>query len=127
LQTIFRAKGALAFVLLLFLPLALQAQTSREKALRTVLLFNIAQLSQWPKTAFASDSEPFVIGVVGQDPFGAALEATVHDELVRGRKIKIERYENADAIKKPHLLYISSSENHSLPDVLRQVQDFPTL
>jgi hypothetical protein len=106
---------------------AVHAQTSREKAIRTVLLFNIAQLTDWPKSAFNDESEPFIIGVMGSDPFGGALEETFKNETVRGRKVTIEYYENAEAIKKPHLLYVSGSQARYLAAILEQMQDWPAL
>ncbi len=111
----------------LLCPLALRAQVARDKAIRAVLLFHIAQLTQWPTNAFSSDQEPFVIGVVGEDPFGGILEATVEQETVRGRKIAIQRYDNASQIQTPHLLFISSSESKSLGTILSRLEERPVL
>jgi hypothetical protein len=112
---------------LLLCPLAVHAQVARDKAIRAVLLFHIAQLTEWPTNAFTSDQDPFVIGVVGQDPFGEVLEATVDKETVRGRKIVIERYLTVADIGNPHLLFISASASTSLGVILPRIEDRPTL
>lgn len=121
------ASAVLALVLALLEPRARAADAPRDKAIRAVLLFHIAQLTEWPKDAFANDTDPFVLGIVGQDPFGEVLSAAVKGETIRGRKIVIEHYDSATAIKKAHLLYISSSESRNLPDILKTVQDSATL
>jgi hypothetical protein len=121
-----RIGSTLAMALLLF-PLSLRAQVARDKAIRAVLLFHIAQLTEWPTNAFTSDQEPFVLGVVGEDPFGEILEGTVDKETVRGRRIVIERYRTAADIQNPHLLFISSSESRSLGTILRRIDEKPIL
>jgi hypothetical protein len=103
------------------------AEPLKERSVRAVLLFHIAQLTDWPKTAFKFDDDPFVIGVVGEDPFGSVLDEAVNGELVRGRRIVIERYSSPTDIKTPHMLYIGGSDNRILTDSLSRVADNPTL
>src|SRR5262245_7444391 len=126
-SSILRRIGSSLAVALLLFPLSVRAQVARDKAIRAVLLFHIAQLTEWPTNAFASDQAPFVLGVVGEDPFGNILEATVDKETVRGRKIVIEHYGSAEEIQKPHLLFISSSESKSLEAILQRIDERPIL
>jgi hypothetical protein len=126
-SSILRRIGSSLAVAVLLVPLSLRAQVARDKAIRAVLLFHIAQLTEWPTNAFSSDQETFVIGVVGNDPFGGILEATVEKEMVRGRKIVIERYGTAGEILNPHLLFISPSESKSLGAILRRIEERPIL
>ena len=39
-----------------------------------MFLFNFAQFVEWPQAALPRDSAPFVIGVLGKDPFGSELD-----------------------------------------------------
>jgi len=123
-----RIGSGLAVALLLFpVSVSLRAQVARDKAIRAVLLFHIAQLTEWPTNAFDPDQESFVLGVVGEDPFGGILEATVDKETVRGRKIVVEHYRTAAEIQNPHLLFISPSESRSLGLILRRIEERPIL
>src|SRR5258708_7069740 len=116
-SSILRRMGSGLAVALLLLPLSLRAQVARDKAIRAVLLFHIAQLTGWSTNAFTSD----------QDPFGEILEATVEKETVRGRTIVIEHYHTAAEIQNPHLLFISPSESKSLGAILRRIEERPIL
>jgi len=52
---------------------------------------------------FDAPESPFVIGILGDDPFGAVLDAAVQDETVNGRKFVVARYQNVEDMKTcPH-------------------------
>jgi hypothetical protein len=124
----------LAFELLssfLCLPLlfanAAFGQSSREFQLKAAFLYNFAQFTEWPAEAFAVKDAPIVIGVLGKDPFGTALDDTVRDEFVRGKKLVIERYRTVEEIKTCHILYISQSESNRLDHILEKLDRRPIL
>jgi len=54
-------------------PAAWSQIAAREYQVKAVFLFNFAQFVEWPPTAFPEATAPLVIGVLGADPFGAAL------------------------------------------------------
>src|SRR6059058_1166346 len=87
-----------------------QSGAKSEYALKAVFLYNFCRFIEWPKSEFASPTDPIIIAVVGEDPFGPLLEEAVHGETLRGRSIKIQRYRNSDSIGHCHLLFISQSE-----------------
>jgi hypothetical protein len=103
------------------------AQVSREYQLKAVFLYNFAQFTQWPTNAFANDHSPIVIGIIGADPFGHALEETIKGEAIQGRSLVIEHYRRADEIKTCHILYISQSENRYMEQIVRSVSTRPIL
>src|ERR1700737_4462728 len=67
-------------------------ETSPEYQVKAVFLFNFAQFVEWPPQSFENPTAPFVIGILGTDPFGEALESAVRGETVEGRNFVIERY-----------------------------------
>lgn len=84
-------------------------QTTREYDLKAVFLFNFTQFAEWPATAFHSADEPFVIGVLGDDPFGPVLDEIVRNERVKGRRLTVRRFQFADEVERCHVLYIGRS------------------
>ena len=70
-------------LLLLACALAGAAAPVSEYQLKAVFLFNFAQFVEWPAAAFPRANAPFVIGVLGKDPFGASL-----DDVVRGESVE---------------------------------------
>ena len=116
---------ALTFLLLSSIPA--QAQVSREYQLKAVFLYNFAQFTEWPTNAFADDKSPIVIGIVGMDPFGAALEQTIRDENVSGHPLIVQHYPRATDIKPCHILFFTQSENRHIDEILKVVKDKPIL
>ena len=89
-----------------------------EYQVKAVFLFNFAQFVDWPAGAFPSPDAPFVIGVLGQDPFGSQLDEVVRGERVNGRALVIERYQSVAQIHNCNILFIGSAEAPHLSEVL---------
>lgn len=100
----------LVFLLLLQLAaLVGNAQTppSAINQVKAVFLYNFTQFVTWPPDAFADSNSPFVIGVLGSNPFGTYLEKVVEDETVMGRQIVIRYYADPGDVRNCHLLFIN--------------------
>jgi hypothetical protein len=116
---------ALAFLLVSGSPV--KAQVPREYQLKAVFLYNFAQFTEWPPSAFTDDKSPIIIGIVGADPFGSALEDTIHGETISGRPLVVQHYAHAADIKTCHLLFISQPEVRHTEEILKTVQGKPVL
>ena len=90
-------------------------------------MFNFAQFTEWPPTAFEDKASPLVIGVLGADPFGGILDDTVRNEVVQGRRLVVERYRKVEEIKTCHILYIGASEANRLDHHLAMLKGKPVL
>jgi hypothetical protein len=99
-----------------------QTGPSREYRVKAVFLFNFAQFVEWPPAAFAGANSPIVIGVLGENPFGAYLDETVRAEKVDNRPLEVQRYRRVDEIKTCHVLFINRSEAH-LEQILSALKD----
>jgi hypothetical protein len=88
-----------------------------EFELKAAFLLSFAVYTTWPDDTFPKAETPFVIGVVGVDPFGAKLDATMKDKKVGTHPIVVERYATAEKIGKPHLLYAGSHDDDKLAAV----------
>jgi hypothetical protein len=107
---------------------AARGQTvSHEYPLKAVFLLNFAQFTDWPTNAFDQPDSPLVIGVLGDDPFGALLDDAVRGETVNGRKFVVERYRRVEDIKTCHILFISHSEIKRLDKIVENLKGKPVL
>jgi len=84
-----------------------QAPPSREYQLKAAFLFNFTQFVEWPPEILTSNGEPFVIGVLGENPFHSFLEELVSGEKVNGHPVSVRFYKNTADIKDCHILFIS--------------------
>ena len=103
------------------------SEMSREYQIKAVLLFNLTRFVDWPSEAFATPGSPIVIGILGRDPFGARLDKAVEAEVVNGRKVVVQRYENLAAMKPCQILFISSSERARVKEVISALKGRPIL
>lgn len=116
----------MGLALMLGLAGGLDAQVSREYDVKAVFLFNFVTFVEWPKGALA-DGKPFVIGILGQDPFGATLDEVVAGEKVRQSPLQVRRCRSVEEARDCHIVFISSSEASRLPAILRQLGPLPVL
>jgi len=99
------------------------AAPSKEYEVKAAFLLNFAQFIQWPAASFPRPDTPFIIGVLGEDPFGAALEQTFQDESVQGRKFVIRRSRRVADMKGCHLVFISKSEKEQIAQILPSLDE----
>ena len=89
-----------------------------EYELKAALVFNFTQFVDWPAAAFASPRAPFVIGVLGRDPFGHSLDEVVQGEQVGSHPIVVERCRDTRAAARCQLVFVSASERYDLAPVM---------
>src|SRR5580698_7115353 len=61
-----------------------------EYAVKAAYLYNFTQFVRWPEGSLGDDS-PFVIGVLGDDPFGDALDGAVQGKTSGNHPLKVKR------------------------------------
>lgn len=71
------------------------------------LLMSFSQFVEWPAQALGAPGSPFIIGVLGRDSLGKALDSQVKTAWVSGHPVVIERYRNTSKVKNCHILFIS--------------------
>jgi hypothetical protein len=87
-----------------------RAEISREYQVKAVFLFNFTQFIEWPTNAFTGTNAPLTIGVLGRNPFGDFLAATVQGESANGHPIIVKQFGEAGPAKGCQILFISRSE-----------------
>lgn len=81
-------------------------EPSQEYKIKAVFLFNFVQFVEWPASAFQSPTSPIIIGILGDDPFGPYLDATVKGEVVRGHPLEVRRFASAEDAVASHILFL---------------------
>lgn len=119
--------GALGLICPIDVPAQSPADPAREYDVKAVFLFNFTRFVEWPESAFATTNSPFVIGVLGPDPFGAILDRTVRDEQVRGRPLEVRRFAKPNDVSGCHLLFIAGKDSDRLEEMIRRTRGHPIL
>ena len=90
---------------------------TREYDLKAAFLFNFTQFVEWPADCLPASATPFVIGVVGADPFGTTLDEIVANEKVHEHPIVVQRWKSIGEVGACHILFISHAESLRLREV----------
>ncbi len=89
-----------------------------EYKIKAVFLFYFTQFVEWPPEVFSDPQTSFVIGILGDDPFGSDLEAAVRGEKVNGHPILIRRFSRVEDVDQCQILFVSRSKSDELKHVL---------
>lgn len=116
-----RERQRVLLVLILLLaglrPLSTHAAGS-EYELKAAFLFYFTKFVEWPATAFADSNSPLILGVIGRDPFGSALDA-LDGKTVKNRTLKVKRLTSAETLQECHVLFISPSESDRAAEIAK--------
>jgi len=104
-----------------------EAAVLGEYEVKAAFLFNFAQFVEWPDDAFDDSRSSIVIGILGDDPFGSIIEKTVAGKTVREKKFVIKRFQRVADVERCHILFVSSSEEVRLTDILDAVRSSSVL
>ncbi len=92
---------------------------SPEYLIKAAYLYNFAMFVEWPADAFATPDAPLVIGIVGADPFGWALERTVQDKRINRHRIVIERLQPQQDVRHCHIVFVATADGGRTPELQR--------
>ena len=110
----------LSCVLLAGLCWRVQAQQPKanEFQVKAAYLYNFGRFVEWPDQDALDKSEAFEICVLGADPFGPTLDATLARETIAGKNVMAKRISKPQEIDSCRIVFISSSEEGHLKEVL---------
>jgi len=108
-------------------PLRAQSDESREYQIKAAFLFNFVQFVKWPGTSFPNPDAPFRIGILGDDPFGSALDGTIHGESIDSHRLTVTRAEKIEDLQDCQVIFVSRSEESHVSEILSQLNSKPIL
>ncbi len=110
-----------------FTPTHLSAQKS-EYALKAAFIERFTRFVEWPEGSAVNDSsKPFILAVIGENPFGSLLNQVNMKRHGKQKRIVIRYYSKIDDVKNCHLLFISSTMKNALPIILSAIDNKPIL
>ncbi len=82
--------------------------TSEEYRVKAAFLYNFIKYTSWPAAAFEEEESPIVVAIVGDDPFGDVLDATMKGKRVGGRSLQISRLAQVPDDVSAHIAFTDS-------------------
>jgi len=121
---------ALCLIAVLESPLLLSGAPAAEAdvleyELKAAFLYNFARFVEWPDDG--NSGRDLVICILGDDPFGDAIDAVARGRQIRGRSITVIRVEGYDEISRCDVLFISRSEKRRFREITSRLDGDPVL
>jgi hypothetical protein len=101
------------------------AATTLEYPVKAAYLYEFARFVEWPE--IGSTAGPLCIGVLGDDPFGEALDRAVTGKKAGGRALAVRRFRNLEELQPCGILFVANSEARRLDAVLVKTAGWATL
>jgi uncharacterized protein DUF4154 len=92
-------------------------QKPSEYQVEAAYLYNFARFVEWPAKGTNAPG-PFTICVLGEDPFGPALETTLAGETIGNQRVAARRISSPQMSGDCQILFISSSEANRLDKIV---------
>jgi hypothetical protein len=110
-------------------------QPDVERSVKAACLYNFTKFVTWPDVAWGDPEAPVVIGLIGDDPFGPALDNAVRGKQAHGRPVEVVRLGPLkeeepvprQRLRQCHILFVALAEQARAPEVRAAVRDAPVL
>ncbi len=101
----------------------LHAQQSKpsEYQVKAAYLYNFGRFVKWPPGLAAGKGDSFPVCVLGRDPFGSILDSTLAGEALEGKPVVIRRVTRPQDATDCRILFVSSTEEHHLKEILAAI------
>jgi len=121
-----RRSSSFLLPLILFLAIAQVARAATEYEVKAAFLYNFTRFVSWPETG-NSTRAPVVIGILGHNPFGDALETAIRGKTVDNRPLTIRYSRELRDLTDAHVIFITRSESDQIPQILAAFRGRPVL
>lgn len=128
-----RVTAALIVLFLAVCPSFSLLSAEKSYAIKAAWFGKFPMFITWPeKSGMKDTTKPFVIGVIGNNPFGPILEYAYADgkRKINNKKVSVKYFlslNDISAIKSCHILFISPSEKKNLVEIIAITKKAPIL
>lgn len=100
---------------------------SLEYPVKAAFLYKFGGFVAWPPPAFPAADSPVVLCVVGKDPFGPMLDASVRGQTAGSRPIVVRRLESVSPLSGCHIAFLGGSARQSVAEATKILARTPVL
>ena len=98
-----------------------------EDAVKAAFIPKFARYVQWPVAALPGPRQPFVLCVIGRDPFGPLLDRAAANEQIEGRAVLVRRHSAPAGAGGCHLAFVRGSSPQDTSRMLLALRSQPVL
>src|SRR4051812_19070122 len=98
-----------------------------EYAVKGEFIERFTRFIDWPENAFASADAPFVICILGENPFGDYLDRLARNRKIKDRTVQVSHPSSLRELDRCHVLFIARSEKGRVGAVVARAENKPIL
>lgn len=98
-----------------------------EYQVKAAFLYNFAKFVKWPETAFSGTNSPFVIGILGEDPFGPDLPLAIRGKNINGHPLSLRVGLSLAEMQQCHIVFICRKPKRNIPETVAALTKANTL
>jgi hypothetical protein len=111
--------AAVAWVLVAVPCLRAQSSKPTDYDVKAAYLFNFGHFIEWPANVASAQNDSFTVCVLGQDPFGPVLDATLAGEKIAGKRVAAMRISTPQESGNCQILFLSSAGKPQLDTIIK--------
>lgn len=98
-----------------------------EYDVKAAYLYKFAPFVDWPSAAFASDTAPLTLCVIGKDPFGAVLDKAAFGQSLNAHPVQVRRMPRIGARSGCHIAFLGGSKEQPAAEAVKLLAGEPVL
>lgn len=103
------------------------SQKADEYQVKSAYIEKVTRFISWPEQKNLAQKDTFIIGIVGEDPFGETIHTYFKNQTIKEKTAKIITINSIEEIEKCDLLFISSSEKGKLEKYIKKALKYNVL
>jgi len=104
-----------------------QQTAYRPELVEAELVERFTEFIDWPADRLTDADGPFVLGLLGRNEVGPAIEKLAHERLFKNHRVEVRRLEGPDGAEACHAIWIGGSAEPQLAAVLARTSGKPIL
>ncbi len=98
-----------------------EPRATAEYEVKATFLYNFGRFVHWPQDQLGDSTTPFLLCILGEDPFGRLIDEIAAGRSVQDRRLAVKRMNSAVEASRCHVLFISRSERANLDRILKTI------
>jgi hypothetical protein len=90
---------------------------------KAAYLYNFGRFVEWPTPTAAVSGDAFTVCVLGQDPFGPTLDATLAGERIGGKRVIAKRISGPQEVDNCQILFLRLTEDDRFNKIIEAVDE----
>ena len=97
-------------------------ETASEQEIKAAFIIKFTHFVKWPKKAFYSNKDEFIIAILGKHSFGNLFDPFIGKRIF-GKRISIVEISNIDKFEHAHILYIGPGEKNNFSKIFNKINN----